>query len=61
MIQITLSDEILTACPDLHVLAIACPVKNSERDSPRGGERTSNHEIGRGEQVVSYTGYSPGV
>lgn len=32
MIQITLSDEILTACPDLHVLAIACPVKNSESD-----------------------------
>lgn len=32
MIQITLSDEILTACPDLHVLAIACSVKNSESD-----------------------------
>lgn len=32
MISITLSSEILEACPDLHVLAIACQVKNMEPD-----------------------------
>ena len=32
MISITLSPEILAACPDLHVLAIACNVKNTESD-----------------------------
>ncbi|OUO52064.1 hypothetical protein B5F77_09025 [Parabacteroides sp. An277] len=30
MIQIALSDEIREACPDLHVLALTCEVKNSE-------------------------------
>ena len=33
MIQITLSDEIRAACPDLRVLALACEVKNSEPDA----------------------------
>ena len=32
MISITLSSEISEACPDLHVLAIACQVKNTEPD-----------------------------
>lgn len=32
MIQITLSEDILAACPDLHVLAIACRVRNTESD-----------------------------
>ena len=32
MISITLSSEISEACPDLHVLAIACRVKNTEPD-----------------------------
>lgn len=33
MKQIILSEEIGTACPDLHVLAIACQVKNTESDA----------------------------
>ena len=33
MIQITLSEEITGVCPDLHVLAIACRVRNSEPDA----------------------------
>ena len=32
MIQITLSEDILAACPDLHVLAIVCRVRNTESD-----------------------------
>lgn len=32
MISITLSSEILETCPDLHVLAITCQVKNTEPD-----------------------------
>ena len=32
MISITLSSEISEACLDLHVLAIACQVKNTEPD-----------------------------
>lgn len=32
MISITLSPEILSACPDLHVLVIACDVKNTASD-----------------------------
>ena len=32
MIKITLSDEIISVCPDLHVLAIACRVKNTPSD-----------------------------
>lgn len=32
MKQISLSNEILNACPDLHVLAISCQVKNTPND-----------------------------
>ena len=32
MIQITLSDDITNPCPDLHVLAISCKVKNTPAD-----------------------------
>ena len=32
MIQISISEEITLACPDLHVLAIACEVRNTESD-----------------------------
>ncbi|MDH6535506.1 hypothetical protein D0T51_09270 [Parabacteroides sp. 52] len=32
MIQISLSKEITEACPELHILAISCQVKNSEPD-----------------------------
>ena len=33
MKQISLSNEILNACPDLHVLAISCQVKNTPNDA----------------------------
>ncbi|MEG1543483.1 MAG: phenylalanine--tRNA ligase beta subunit-related protein [Tannerellaceae bacterium] len=33
MIQITISDEIAVACPDLHVLALSCEVRNSASDA----------------------------
>ena len=59
MIQITLSEDILAACPDLHVLAIACRVRNTEsdrvghpivgRDCSGGGNGAPDHEAGRGE------------
>lgn len=32
MIHVSLSEEILQACPDLHVLVIACRVRNTEPD-----------------------------
>ncbi len=32
MIQITLSDDITNSCPDLHVLALSCKVKNTPAD-----------------------------
>lgn len=33
MKQISLSNEILNACPDLHILAISCQVKNTPNDA----------------------------
>ena len=32
MTNISISEEIATACPDLHVLALSCDVCNSEPD-----------------------------
>ena len=32
MTNISISEEIATACPDLHVLALSCDVCNSEQD-----------------------------
>lgn len=32
MIQVSISEEIASACPDLHVLAISCDVRNTESD-----------------------------
>lgn len=43
MIEITLSKEIIAACPDLHVLAIACEVRNSA-SSPALWEEISAEE-----------------
>lgn len=47
MIQIALSDEIREACPDLHVLALACEVKNSEPDARLWEEITQEEETVR--------------
>jgi len=33
MLKISFSDEIITACPDLHVIAIAAKVRNAEPDA----------------------------
>ncbi len=50
MISIELSTEILEACPSLHVLAVACQVRNTESD-----ERLW-HEILREEELVRASG-----
>ena len=47
MIQITLSEDILAACPDLHVLAIACRVRNTESDLRLWDEITQEEETVR--------------
>lgn len=44
MIQITLSEEIATVCPDLKVLAISCDVKNSVPDSDLWSEISATEE-----------------
>lgn len=44
MIHITLSEEIITACPDLKVLAITCGVKNSESDVDLWSEISATEE-----------------
>lgn len=41
MISINISKEILTACPDLHVLAISCDITNTESDPLLWGEITA--------------------
>ncbi|MDH6305317.1 DNA/RNA-binding domain of Phe-tRNA-synthetase-like protein [Parabacteroides sp. PF5-5] len=38
MIQIQISEEIRKACPDLHVLALSCDVKNTPSDPKLWGE-----------------------
>lgn len=47
MIQITLSEDILAACPDLHVLAIACRVRNTESDLRLWDEIAQEEEMVR--------------
>lgn len=47
MIQITLSEDILAACPDLHVLAIACRVRNTESDLRLWDEIAQDEEMVR--------------
>lgn len=47
MIQITLSEDILAACPDLHVLAIACRVRNTESDIRLWDEIAQEEEMVR--------------
>ena len=47
MIQITLSEDILAACPDLHVLAIACRVRNTELDLRLWDEIAQEEEMVR--------------
>ena len=47
MIQITLSEDILAACPDLHVLAIACRVRNTESDLQLWDEIAQEEEMVR--------------
>ena len=47
MIQITLSEDILAACPDLQVLAIACRVRNTESDLRLWDEIAQEEEMVR--------------
>ena len=47
MIQITLSEDILAACPDLHVLALACRVRNTESDLRLWDEIAQEEEMVR--------------
>lgn len=47
MIQITLSEDILAACPDLHVLAIVCRVRNTESDLRLWDEIAQEEEMVR--------------
>ena len=47
MIHITLSEDILAACPDLHVLAIACRVRNTESDLRLWDEIAQEEEMVR--------------
>ena len=47
MIQITLSEDILAACPDLYVLAIACRVRNTESDLRLWDEIAQEEEMVR--------------
>ena len=47
MIHVSLSEEITNLCPDLHVLAIACEVKNSESDEQLWREIASEEEAVR--------------
>ena len=52
MIQITLSEEITGVCPDLHVLAIACRVRNSEPDAGLWEEITREEAAVRAEMKL---------
>lgn len=44
MIRIDLSEEILSACPDLHILTVACDVANSESDRKLWNEISATEE-----------------
>lgn len=59
MIAIALSPEILAACPDLHVLAVSCQVKNTEPDERLWEEITRVEEdiraTGKIEEINKWT------
>ena len=59
MISITLSSEISEACPDLHVLAIACQVKNTEPDERLWEEITRVEEDIRSTCKIETSGERP--
>ena len=64
MTNISISEEIATACPDLHVLALSCDVCNSEPDERLWQEIKGcpgNSQAGTNQQMASYTGYPPGL
>ena len=68
MTNISISEEIATACPDLHVLALSCDVCNSEPDERLWQEIADeekgcpgNSQAGTNQQMASYTGYPPGL
>lgn len=45
--KVSLSDEILQACPDLYVLVVSCDVKNSEPDGLLWKEITDEESVAR--------------
>ena len=57
MTNISISEEIATACPDLHVLVLSCDVCNSEPDERLWQEIADEEK----QQMAPYTGYSPGL
>ena len=68
MTNISISEEIATACPDLHVLVLSCDVCNSEPDERLWQEIADeekavrgNSQAGTNQQMAPYTGYSPGL
>lgn len=68
MTNISISEEIATACPDLHVLALSCDVCNSEPDERLWQEIADEEKavretvkLGTNQQMAPYTGYSPGL
>lgn len=58
MINVSLSEEILKACPDLHVAVVACDVKNSASDEKLWNEitamETAIRNSGRLEDINKY-------
>ena len=61
MVRITISSRVKEACPDLHVLAIACQVKNSESGAELWQEISAEEEAFRSKHKIEDINKFPSI